>query len=233
MFFGTRRESRPEGMVAVWGIAGGVITLLFGLLFTVSLLTACAALLILAGCSAHLVSAWKSVSADTPERRLLRAFVGSSSAFLVIALVTGGVAAFGEMNTITRSHLVTAEIFALAGWLGITFIGHAHRIVPVTVQRLLFIRGGHLHSDGSPIITKELLSLPVATTTLILLTWGWVCAFMGIVTAVTSLVVTGGLLISCAGVVALANLATGPFRLDMRSSTPTVPSAPAPEPHPG
>jgi hypothetical protein len=75
-------------------------------------------------------------------------------------------------------------------------VGHGQRIVPVTMQRLLFLRGLHLHRDGSPVGVDELTDPNAMRAALVLLTAGWITGLVGILADAPPILTVGALLIT-------------------------------------
>jgi hypothetical protein len=218
MFLLAHRPRARAGAWAVGLVAAGVPVLAAGLLFGWPALAWPGGAATVAGLGCHLGSLAGVVRHRRRSLELLHAHLLASSGFLVVAVVLGVAAATG-VDTTTRTHLVTAEIAALVGWLGLAVIGHAHKIVPFIAYSALRGRGVSTGPTGRPLVFGDLYHHGAARVTFIAATAGLTLVVAGVLVASAPTVAVGALAISIAGVVVTANLGLGPRRAG-RSATP-------------
>src|SRR5581483_2481899 len=90
---------------------------------------------------------------------LLHAFVLAGAAMLVIAALLGGLAGLAPVSTMWRVRLTAGEVVALAGWLGLAVVGHAHKIVPFVGYTALRARGiSRAPAGGGPLLFGHLFT---------------------------------------------------------------------------
>ncbi|MCC6226142.1 MAG: hypothetical protein IT195_07040 [Microthrixaceae bacterium] len=212
MFLLAHRPKARAGAWAVGLVAGGVAALALGLLFAVQLLAWSGAVVVASGLACHLGSLVGVVRVRRRRLELLHGFLFTSAGFLVAA---GGLALGSELtdDTALRYRLVSAEVAALAAWLGLAVIGHAHKIVPFISYTALRARGVTTGPSGRPLLFADLYHLPTAKLTLGVAVSGFASAVGGLAAASPSAVAVGGALLTLAGVLVTYNLASGPRRV--------------------
>ncbi|HNJ97711.1 MAG TPA: hypothetical protein PLV13_06280, partial [Ilumatobacteraceae bacterium] len=193
-------------------------------------------LAVAAGLGCHLASLVGVVRHRRRPLELLHAFLFASAAFLVAAMALGAAAAVAAVEPTTRTRLVAAEIAALAAWLGLAVIGHAHKIVPFIAYTALRARGVTTGPTGRPLLFGDLFHHGAARLTLLVAATGFASTVAGILAASPATVAVGGAAIAVAGVVVTANLATGPRRAararpDRPEEVPMTNPAPPTEHH--
>jgi hypothetical protein len=212
MFLLAHRPRARAGAWAVGLLAGGVPVLAAGLLFGVPVVAWPGGLAVAAGLGCHLVSLASVVRHRRRPLELLHAFLFVSAAFLVAAAVLAAVAAVAPLEPGIRARLVAAEIAALAAWLGLAVIGHAHKIVPFIGYTALRARGVTTGPTGRPLLFGDLFHHGVARATLAAAGTGFAAIVGGTVIASAPTVAVGGGAIAVAGALVTANLASGPRR---------------------
>ncbi|HLF41831.1 MAG TPA: hypothetical protein VI854_10215, partial [Acidimicrobiia bacterium] len=213
MFLLAHRTGARAGWTAVRLVPAGVILMVPGLLFGVPAAAVPGGLITGAGLVAHLVSLGAYIKARRRPLGLLHAFVLASAAALVAGAVLGAVAGLAPVEPVTRTRLVTAEIAALVGWLGLAVVGHAHKIVPFISWTALRARGLDRAAGGTrKVLFADLYDPRVARVT-------WWLGVMGVVSLVVGILIESSVAVSAAGVLlaatgtgALANLGLGPLR---------------------
>jgi hypothetical protein len=164
------------------------------------------------GLGCHLASLTAVVRHRRRPLELLHAFLFTSAAFLIAAAAIGLTAALASVDPVDRARLVAAEVAALAAWLALAVIGHAHKIVPFMAYTALRARGVVSSASGRPLLFGDLFHHGVARITFAAAAAGFAIVVGGILAASPDAVAVGGVAVSVAGVLATANLATGPRR---------------------
>jgi len=213
MFLLAHRPSARSGAWAVRLLAGGVPVLAAGLLFAVPVLAWPGAVAVVAGLGCHLWSLGGAIRHRRRPLELLHAFLFTSAAFLVLAVALGVLAGIADVDVVTRTRLVAAEVASLIAWLGLAVIGHVHKIVPFIGYSALRARGVSTSPGGRPLLFGDLFHPGVARATLGTASSGFVLAIAGVLTTSTTLVALGGVAISVTGLMATLNLAIGPIRV--------------------
>jgi hypothetical protein len=229
MFLLAHRPRARAGAWAVGLVAAGVPVLALGLLFASPTAAWIGGVVVAAGLACHVASLASAVRHRRRRLELLHGFLFASTAFLVTAVVLAASAGALDVGTAVRTRLVTAEVAALVGWIGLAVVGHAHKIVPFIAYTSLRARGVHTGPSGRPLLFGDLFDHRVAALTLATATVGFAAATTGILAASQTTLAVGGVMLSFTGVLATANLALGPRRAARRSAaTASVPSAVAP-----
>jgi hypothetical protein len=213
MFLLAHRPRARAGRWAVTLLAGGVPFLTVGLLFAITPIAWVGGLLVAGGAGCHLASLMGVVRHRRRPLELLHGFLFVSAAFLVVAAALAAAAALAPVEPVTRVRLVAAEVAALATWLGLAVLGHAHKIVPFIGYTSLRARGVTTGPTGRPLLFGDLVHHGAARITLVVATIGYSAALTGILAASATVVAAGGVAITTAGVLATTNLATGPRRV--------------------
>ena len=226
MFLLSHRPSDRSGHVAVWSLAGGVAVLAPGLLFGLPLVAWSGGAAIGVGVVAHLTSLTSHIRHRRRPLEVLHAFVLTSSAFLVLALVLATAAGALDVSITTRTRLVSAEVMALTAWLGLAIIGHVHKIVPFIGYQVLRSHGIASGPTGRPLLFADLFSRRLAWVSLMLGGTGAAAMVVGISSGVEWPVAGGAALLAVTGVVTVANLVGGHVRI--RRSAPAAPASPRP-----
>ena len=212
MFLLAHRPKARAGAWAVGLIAGGVAALALGLLFAVRPLAWGGAVVVAAGLACHLASLVGVVRVRRRRLELLHAYLFTSAGFLVAA---GALALGSELagDTALRYRLVSAEVAALAAWLGLAVIGHAHKIVPFISYTALRARGVTKGPTGKPLLFADLVHHRTAQVTLGAAGSGFAAIVIGLATGHPSMVAIGGGLLTLAGALVTYNLSAGPRRI--------------------
>jgi hypothetical protein len=218
MFLLAHRPGRSPGEVAVRLIPAGVAVLVPGLLFAVPLLATAGGVLLTGGLVAHLASLTAFLRYRRRRLELLHAFVLAGAGALVIAVALGAVAGLAPVTPRWRARLVPAEVVALAGWLGLAVIGHAHKIVPFIGYTALRARGISHHPGGGPLLFTHLCNGRAARLSFAGTVGGFAALLAGVLAAAPFLLAAGGAALTATGVLTTANLALGPLRL-LRSTS--------------
>jgi hypothetical protein len=212
MFLLAHRPGRSPATWAVRLIPAGVIALVSGLLWRNAWAARGGALIVTAGLGCHLWSLARTIGARRRRLELLHGFVLTSAAFLLTAGVLAAVAGLAPVSPEWRLRLVAAEISALAAWLGLAVVGHAHKIVPFMAYSRLRANGVHRGPSGRPLMFGDLYDAGAARVTFAVAASGFAALTAGLASATPILVGAGGLLLAVTGLIAAANLATGPYR---------------------
>lgn len=210
MFLLAHRPSSKEGVAAVTLIASGTVVLTTGILFGVEAVAWPGGVLVVVGLVAHLLSLRACVVHRRRKLELLHAFLFISVGFLVVAMVLAAVIGFAPLSTLTRVHLISAEIAALAAWLGLAIIGHTHKIVPFIGYSALRARGINKAPSGKPLLFGDLFNLGVAKATLVLATLGFMGIVGGLIASTTLPIRLGAASLSIVGIAVSLNLAITP-----------------------
>src|SRR5690606_42121997 len=112
---------------------------------------------------------------------------------------------------------------ALAAWLGVAVIGHAHSVVLFFAYKAVGARGVTTGGSGRPLLCAGLLHRPTARLTLAVAAAGYLLAVAGAAAASRDVLAVGGATVAAAGVLVTANLATGPRRA-VRAGGPAMSS---------
>lgn len=232
MFLLAHRPRARAGAWAVGLLAGGVPVLALGLLFGAPAVAWPGGIAVAAGLGCHLASLAGVVRHRRRSLELLHGFLFTSAAFCVAGVALGAAAALGSVDTEIRTRLVAAEVAALAAWLGLAVIGHAHKIVPFIAYTALRAKGVTTGPTGRPLMFGDLFHRPTARATLVAAGAGFALAVVGILADSQGTIAVGGGAIAVAGVLVTANLATGPRRATRHRGAPAPASTPAPAPRP-
>ena len=215
---------RPGPSPAAWAvrlIPAGVVLLVAGLLWREPWAGRAGALVVAAGLACHLWSLAGTVAARRRALELLHAFVLTSAAFLLLAVALAALAGLAPVSPLWRLRLVAGEISALAAWLGLAVLGHAHKIVPFMAYTRLRASGAHRGSSGRPLMFADLYNHGAARVTFVVATVGFAALTTGLVTGTAALVGAGGLGLAAAGISTLLNLTLGPRRAAHAARTVT------------
>ncbi len=219
MFLLSHRPSSRSGAIAVGGLAIGVLPLALGLLYANPPTAWFGAVFVVVGLAAHLFSLASSVRHRRRKLELLHAFLFVSASFLLVGMVLGAIAALGGVDASLRIRIVTAEVAALASWLGLAVIGHSHKIVPFITYSMLRARGVNHHKSGRPLLFGDLYNRRVAWGVLI----ASVAAFAGIVVGTlvdaSTPIAISGIVIAITAITVTTNFIVG-----ARSAVPTNPT---------
>ncbi len=221
MFLLAHRPTARAGAWAVGLLAGGVGLLVTGLLADSGPMATAGGVLAAGGIAAHLVSLATAIRHRRRKLELLHAWLLASAAFAVAAVVLGALAGLADVEPVTRMRLVSAEIAALVGWLGLAVVGHAHKIVPFIAYTALRARGVRTGPGGRPLLFGDLFDPRLAHACLVGATAGFALAVGALVAGTAPPLAAGGLLLAATGAVATANLVRGP----VQAAATAVPSA--------
>lgn len=211
MFLLAHRPHAHEGERAVWFLGVGAPLLLVGLLFNWGPVAVVGGAYVVPGLLFHLASLASVIRHRRRGLELLHGFVLTSASCLVVAIVVGVLAGIAPMSVATRGRLVTAEVLALILWLALAVLGHSHKIVPFISWNRLRARGVTTGRDGRPLLFSHLVNATMARVTFALAVLGAATALAGVLSATPWPVRVGGISLAFAGVVAVANLTSGPL----------------------
>ena len=219
MFLLTHRHGRSPTAWAVRLIPAGVVLLVPGLLWRSQWAARAGAVLVATGLACHLWSLAATIAGRRRRLELLHGFILTSAGFLIVAAVCAALAGLAPLSAEWRLRLVAGEIAALAGWLGLAVVGHAHKIVPFMSYSALRARGVHRGPTGRPLLFTDLYNHRAAQVTFATATAGFAGLAAGVIAGTPILVGAGGLLLAVTGLTAAANLAAGPHRAVVRTGT--------------
>src|SRR5581483_3596755 len=212
MFLLAHRPGARSGAWAIRLLPAGALVLAAGVLLPSPPLAVAGGVLVAGGLAAHLTSLAGLLRHRRRSLELLHAFILSSAASLVVAAVAGTVAGLAPVSTTWRVRLTSVEVLALAGWLALAVIGHAHKIVPFIAWTRLREKGFKTNRDGAPLLFAHLYDRRVARATYLAAVAGLGVALAGLASATAAALRAGGILLAIAGGLAVVNLATGPHR---------------------
>ena len=224
MFLLAHRPGRSPGELAVRLIPAGVAVLVPGLLFPVAPLAAAGGLVVTGGLVAHLASLTGFLRHRRRRLELLHAFVLAGAVALLIAMVLGAVAGLAPVTPEWRARLVPAEVVALAAWLGLAVVGHAHKIVPFIGYTALRARGISHHPSGGPLLFIHLCDGRAARLSFAGTVGGFAALIAGVLAAAPFLLGAGGVALAATGLLTTANLAIGPLRALRSTSEHAAPA---------
>lgn len=234
MFLLSHRPSDRSGRIAVGAFTVGVAVLAPGLLFGAAPVAWIGGGVVAVGVAAHLTSLALHIRHRRRGLEVLHAFVVVAACFLVAAVVLAALAATLDVSTSIRTRLVSAEVMALTGWLGLAIVGHVHKIVPFIGYQALRSRGIGTGPSGRPLLFSDLYSRGPAIVSLICGATGSAAIVGGLLVADDRAITAGGILLAIAGVVTASNLAAGPRRVHRHAAaspgaSPTATAVPSPE----
>ena len=211
MFLLAHRPGRTPGLLAVWLIPPGVAVLVAGLMTGWRYLALAGAVTTATGLTGHLASfAGLVVRHRRRPTELLHAFIAISAGFLVAAITFAGIAGLAPLDAAVRSRLVSAEISALAAWVGLALIGHAHKVVPFITWGALRKRGITTARDGKPLLFTHLWDLRAGRASLAFAAGGFGSLTAGAAAGAAGPVLAGGILLAATGLITSLNLGFGP-----------------------
>lgn len=214
MFLLAHRPGRSPGLLAVWLIPPGVGLVVLGLVAGWRYVAIAGGVITAAGLAAHLASfAGLVLRHRRRPPELLHAFIATSAAFLVAAIVFAAVSGLAPLDSAVRARLVSAEIASLAAWIGLALIGHAHKVVPFISWGTLRKRGISTTADGQPLLFSHLWDRRVGRASLATAAGGFAAITAGLAAASTPPVLAGGVLLAVTGLISAANLSLGPLRV--------------------
>lgn len=196
---------------AVWSVGLGAPVLTVGLLWPSELLSIVGGALVLAGLVSHLTSLAQVIHHRRRGLELLHGYVLGAAACLVVAMVLGVVAGLAPVGVEVRTRLTAAEVVALILWLALAVLGHSHKIVPFISWNRLRDRGIRTGRDGKPLLFAHLVDKRASQVTFGLALLGAAAALGGVLGSTTVIVRGAGALLALAGLVAIANLVSGPL----------------------
>ena len=213
MFLLAHRPGRSPGVLAVRLVPAGVVVVVAGLLTDERYVALAGGVIVGAGLGCHLASFAGLVRHRRRPLELLHAFVIASAVFLVAAAGLAAAAGFAPVSTTVRSGLASAEVAALASWLGLALLGHVHKVVPFVVWGVFRSREIRTGPGGRPLLFADLWRKDVGRATFVTATCGFSGTVAGLASGLAPLVVAGGVCLATTGVLALANLTLTPLRL--------------------
>jgi hypothetical protein len=211
MFLLAHPPGRSPGVVTVRLVPAGIVLLVPGLLFAIPPLAIAGGVVVTAGAGAHLASLTAFLRHRRRRLELLHAFVLAAAGLLVLAATLGAAAGLAPVSAVWRARLVSAEVAALAGWLGLAVIGHAHKIVPFISYTALRAAGVSQRPGGGPLMFTDLFDASLARAVLAGGAGGFAALVVGLLGASGPVIAAGGVTLSLTGAVATANLAVGPL----------------------
>ncbi len=211
MFLLAHRPHVRAGVRAVWSVGLGAPVLTVGLLWPSELLSIVGGALVLAGLVSHLTSLAQVIHHRRRGLELLHGYVLGAAACLVVAMVLGVVAGLAPVGVEVRTRLTAAEVVALILWLALAVLGHSHKIVPFISWNRLRDRGIRTGRDGKPLLFAHLVDKRASQVTFGLALLGAAAALGGVLGSTTVIVRGAGALLALAGLVAIANLVSGPL----------------------
>ncbi len=212
MFLLAHRPDAHTGEWAVRLLPAGATLLAVGLLIPNQPVAVTGGLLAGAGLLAHLGSLVGVIRDRRRPLELLHAFVLTSGASLATAAVAGALAGLAPISVLWRMRFTSVEVLALAFWLGLAIIGHAHKIVPFIAWSSLRSSGVTTGPDGTPLLFAHLFHHPTARLTFFTATSGMAITLAGAATSTALFVRVGGACLAATGVLTLVNLGLGPRR---------------------
>jgi len=212
MFLLSHRPRQRSGAWAVGLVAGGLPLLAGGLLAGWPWLAWPGGAVVVAGLGCHLASLAGVVRHRRRKLELLHGFVVTSAAFLCVAVILAVLAATLDVGWADRARLAAAEVAALAGWLGLAVIGHAHKIVPFIAYTWLRRRGVQTSPSGRQLLFGDLFHRGVARATFAASAAGFGLIVAGLLAGSTTVVTVGAVGLTAAAVAAVGNLVIGPVR---------------------
>ncbi|MCB1029863.1 MAG: hypothetical protein KDA95_00910 [Acidimicrobiales bacterium] len=228
MFLLAHRPHEWEGKWAVRLLASGVPFIAVGLLFEIKALAWIGGIAAIAGLGCHIASLASAIKHRRRALELLHGFLFVSTAFLIAGIVLAVAAGLADVDYTTRSRLVSGEVAALAAWLGLAIVGHAHKIVPFISYTSLRAKGVRTGPSGKPLMFGDLFNLSLAKATLALSAGGFTLSLVGILAASTVLLSIGGAAIAVGAMVVTYNLAGGPRRATQAARTASTSPQPTP-----
>lgn len=236
MFLLAHRPSARAGDVAVRLLPAGVLVLAGGLLFGIEWVGIVGALVVVCALASHLVSLSQFLHHRRRRLELLHAFVLTSAAFLVAAVVIGAIATLAPVSTAWRWRLVPAEVACLFGWLALAVIGHVHKIIPFVEYTALRSRGVKYGPGERPLRFADLFESQGARAAYVLTSGGLVAVVAGLLTQTAVSVRAGAIALAVVGVLVTVNMVTGFRRVQTLSGNSPLrdaggdptPSRPAP-----
>lgn len=213
MFLLAHRPRARAGAWAVGLLAVGVPVLAAGLLFAAPAVAWPGGFVVAVGLGCHLASLAGAVRHRRRPLELLHGYLFVSAGFLVAAIVLGAAAALASVDPVDRAHLVAAEVAAVAAWLGLAVVGHAHKIVPFIAYTALRARGVTTGPAGRPLLFGDLYHYGAARLTLVAASLGFAGALVGLLASSAAIVAAGGATLALSGGLATLNLGGGPRRV--------------------
>ena len=213
MFLLAHRPGRSPGEWAVRVVPVGVVVLVVGLMLTQRWTATAGAVVVGAGLAAHLASFAGLVRHRRRPLELLHAFIAASAVFLVAGAVFAGIGGLAPVSTAVRTRMVSAEVAALAAWVGLALIGHAHKVVPFISWGILRTRAITASPDGRPLLFNHLWDRRVGRATWASTSAGFAAVVAGLAGGWAGAMVAGGALLAVAGAMALGNLGLWPLRV--------------------
>lgn len=201
-------RSWPISLAPV-GIAGIVV----GLLLSLKVVIIAGAVVVALAIGSHVVVFVQLVRHRRRHLELLHAYIAASAVFALAASGLAAWAGLARMSPHARSHLASAEIAALVGWIGLAVLGHAHKIVPFISWGVLRSRGLSHTAGGSPLLFSHLYSPALARATFAGAVAGYLAAVVGLAVGSVPAVSISGAVLAASALSATANLAIGPWRV--------------------
>lgn len=211
MFLLAHRPHAHEGERAVWFLGIGAPFVLIGLLFSWEPVAIIGGAYVVPGLLYHLASLTSVIKHRRRGLELLHGFVLASAVCLAAAIIIGVTAGLAPVDYAMRQRLVTAEVLSLILWLTLAVLGHAHKIVPFISWNRLRDRGITKGRDGRPLLFAHLVNEPAAKATFVLAAIAACSGLIGALIENVVLVRAAGVGLGLAGVIAVANLVSGPL----------------------
>ncbi len=213
MFLLAHRPSARPGAWAVGLLGAGAPLITAGFLTGTPVLTWTGGVVATAGLVCHLVSLASAVRHRRRPLELLHAFLFTSAAFLVAAVVLAVIAVTTDPSPGGAVRLAAAHVTALVGWLGLAVVGHVHKIVPFITYTALRAKGTLTGPTGKPLMFGDLIHRPTGWVSLAGGVIGFGGLVVGLLAASPPVVIIGGVAMATVGAVTTINLALGPRRV--------------------
>ncbi|MGC8498467.1 MAG: hypothetical protein ACP5OV_03075 [Acidimicrobiales bacterium] len=228
MFMLAHLESRARSVRAsVWLVPTGALVLGAGLITALPAVAGSGALALAAGLAAHLVALGAHVRRRRRARDLHLVFVVTSATSLVggVALALAAAVTSGAHPRAGRD-LAAAAMALGGGWLLLTLVGHAHKVVPFIAWSVLRARGVVSNSHGQTLGFADLYSARGALASYVSTTGGVAALGLGLATGSPPLTRLAGILLAGTGVLVGTNLGLGPWRVAHANRVPATASGP-------
>ncbi len=202
------------GQIAVLAVPAGVLLLSPGLLFGLAWLAWCGAVGLAIGLAAHLFSLAMHIVYRRRSADLHLLYVVTAAVWLVagVVLALAAVLAPGS-SPHAEPALIAGAVTAFSGWLLISLLGHAYKVVPFIVWSTLRGRGIRKNARGAPLMFADLYSHRWAAASYVLATSGTALVCLGFAFSLATAIAIGGGFFIATGISAGVNLSFTPMKL--------------------
>jgi len=219
MFFLAHLPGRHRvAWLAVSAVPAGAALLAPGLLLRVPAVAWTGAALLALGLGAHLASLAAHLRRRRRRADLHLLFVVTSACWLVAGAALGLDGALAGSGGPARA-FAAASVAAIAGWLLVTLVGHAHKVVPFIAWSALRARGVARSSAGRPLLFADLYGHVAAALTYLLVNGGVAALCAGLAARAPAATAVGGSLLAASGLLGALNLSWRPTVLAARASS--------------